>query len=75
MVSLKWLRKNATDMSQARYSFSVPKNYKLFTYNNIVQKDEATNNEWLANFYTIYTSINIDSIRAKCWKASYVTIV
>ena len=75
MVSLKWLRKNATDMFQVRYSFSVPKNYKLFTYNNIVQKDEAANNEWLANFYAIYTSINIDRIRAKHWKATHVTIV
>lgn len=46
-----------------------------FQFNHIVQKDEAANNEWLANFYAIYTSINIDRIRAKHWKATHVTIV
>ena len=35
------------------------------TYYNIVGADEATNDEWLANFDTIDSSIDIDSVGAE----------
>ena len=43
-----------------------------YTYNDIMQSNEASNNDRLANFKSVDTSIDIDGIGAEYWQHAHV---